>query len=114
MIELDQDLIRRAKRAPRKDELTEGERIAMNLFWRKGVRVPVLARIFQVSKNTCYYNCLTGEGSSYPRSGLALATNARIDAMGEAAAWRHYVTPQMIAAVNAVNEELALFNTPRA
>ena len=50
MIELDQDLIRRAKRAPRKDELTEGERIAMNLFWRQGVRVPVLARIFQSFK----------------------------------------------------------------
>ena len=44
-------------------------KIALNLLWRKKVRVPVLAKVFRCSKNTIYYNCLTGDAPSYPASG---------------------------------------------
>ena len=85
-----------------------GERIALNLFWRRGVRVQVLAKVFQCSKNTCYYNCLTGDAESYPSSGVSKAReiNEIIDRMGEDAAWAQHVTATMIRAVNAANKEL--------
>ena len=72
--ELDEGLVHQAKRAPRRDGLTESERIALNLFWRKDVRVPILAQVFQCSKNTVYYSCLTGgavlpEGQEQGRGG---------------------------------------------
>ena len=59
-VQLDETLIAQARRAPRHDGLSLGERIALNLLWRKKVRVPVLAKVFQCSKNTIYYNCLDG------------------------------------------------------
>lgn len=55
-VQLDEDLIYRTRRRGRK--LTPDERIAINLFNRKGVRVIVIARAFDVSKNTIYYNVL--------------------------------------------------------
>ena len=106
MIDLDEDLIRLARRAPRRDGLQENERVAMNLFWRRGVRVPVLAKVFQCSKNTCYYNCLTGDAASYPAGNKAAEINALIDRLGEQKAWDQYVSPTMIRAVNAANREL--------
>ena len=106
MIELDQDLVRLAKRAPRHDGLSESERIAMNLFWRRGVRVPILAKVFQCSKNTCYYNCLTGDAASYPPTNKAKEINDLIDRIGEEKAWEENVTATMIRAVNAANREL--------
>jgi hypothetical protein len=92
-IQLDENLLRQARRSPRHDTLSENERIALNLFWRKGVRVPVLAKVFQCSKNTIYYNCLTGEKE----------------------AWSRYVTDGMVRAVNAANKELVeRKNLPRS
>jgi hypothetical protein len=107
-VTLDETLIAQARRAPRHDGLSLGERIALNLLWRKKVRVPVLAKVFQCSKNTIYYNCLTGDAPSYPASGSnkAREINEIIDRMGEDAAWREHVTSTMIRAVNAANKEL--------
>ena len=50
-VQLDEDLIYRTKRRARENGLTPEERIAINLLWRKKVRVPVLAKCFGVSKN---------------------------------------------------------------
>lgn len=107
-VQLDETLIAEAKRAPRQDGLSLGERIALNLLWRRQVRVQVLAKVFQCSKNTIYYNCLTGDAVSYPTAGGAKAreVNEIIDRMGEDAAWAQYVTSTMIRAVNAANKEL--------
>ena len=50
----------------------------------------------QCSKNTIYYNCLTGDAPSYPASGSnkAREINEIIDRMGEDAAWREHVTSE--------------------
>lgn len=103
-IELDETLIYKTKRKPRQDGLTDSEVIAVNLFWRKHVKVPILAKVFQVSKNTLYYRCLTGTANSYPNSiysNKAADTNALIDKMGFQKAWDRYVTDDMVRAVNA-------------
>ena len=64
--QLDQALLAQAQRIPRRrDGLAFEERMALNLFWRKEVRVSVLAKVFQCSKNTIYANCLTGDAPSY-------------------------------------------------
>ena len=103
--ELDETLIYKTKRKPREDGLTDDECIAINLFWRKHVKVPILAKVFRVSKNTCYYRCLTGNANSYPNSiysNKASDTNALIDKMGFQKAWEHtYVTDQMVEDVEA-------------
>ena len=105
-VTLDETLIAQARRAPRHDGLSLGERIALNLLWRKKVRVPVLAKVFQCSKNTIYANCLTGDAPSYVSGRRALEINEIVDRMGEEAAWAQNVTPTMIRAVNAANKEL--------
>jgi hypothetical protein len=43
--------------------LTLDERIAVNLFWRRGVHMTVLIEVFKCGKNTLYANCLTGGGA---------------------------------------------------
>jgi hypothetical protein len=114
-IQLDENLLRQARRSPRHDTLSENERIALNLFWRKGVRVPVLAKVFQCSKNTIYYNCLTGDAASYPAANRAREINKAIDKIGEKEAWSRYVTDGMVRAVNAANKELVeRKNLPRS
>jgi hypothetical protein len=103
MTVLDQALVEKTKRRPPKGALNDDECVAINLFWRKQVRVPILARVFNVSKNTIYYRCLTGAADSYPTSekfNTAKKTNATIEGMGVEAAWKKYVTDQMIADVN--------------
>ena len=78
--------------------------MALNLFWRKNVRVPILARVFKVSKNTIYYRALTGTADSYPtsiHSNNAHETNALIDKMGAEKAWHRYVTDDMVRDVEA-------------
>lgn len=107
-VQLDEMLIAQARRAPRHDGLSLGERIALNLLWRKKVRVPVLAKVFQCSKNTIYYNCLTGDAASYPSAtgNKAREVNEIIDRIGEDKAWDENVTATMIRAVNAANKEL--------
>ena len=105
-VPLDETLIAEARRAPRHDGLSFGERVALNLLWRKKVRIQVLAKVFQCSKNTIYYNCLTGDAVSYPGGRKAHEINEIVDRMGEDAAWAQYVTQTMIRAVNAANKEL--------
>ncbi len=109
-IEIDRTLLYRTKRRGRKDGLTPEERVALNLLWdnNKGVRVPILAKVFKVSKNTIYYKALTGEANSYPNtdsSNSAADTRALIAELGIEEAKRRFVTPEM---VQAVNQEMAL------
>ena len=46
--DIDETLIYKTKRKPRQDGLTDDECIAINLFWRKHIKVPILARVFRV------------------------------------------------------------------
>lgn len=104
---LDETLIFETRRRVRKDGLTPEARIAINLFWRRGVRVPILGKVFKTSKNTIYYRCLTGGADSYPNSDQfnpAAETNATIERLGEEEAYKRFVTPKMI---KAVNDEMA-------
>ena len=108
-LEIDKTLLYRTKRRGRKDGLTPEERVALNLLWdnNKGVRVPILAKVFKVSKNTVYYKALTGSADSYPNtdaSNSAADTRRLIDELGVEEATRRFVTPEM---VQAVNQEMA-------
>ena len=105
-VQLDEALIAQARHTPRHDGLALSDRIALNLLWRKKVRVFVLAKVFQCSKNTIYANCLTGDASSYVAGHRAKEINDLIDRIGEQAAWDQNVTPAIIRAVNAANKEL--------
>ena len=100
-VELDETLIFRAKRAPR--WLTREERVAISLLKRKGVRVPVLMRVFGCSKNTIYYkrlsSRLTGE-----KLDVTAETAALIRDIGVDEAWRQFITPAMIEGVNRENK----------
>ena len=109
-VQLDETLIYRTKRRARDDGLTADDRIAINLLWRRKVRVPVLAKVFKVSKNTIYYKALTGTADSYPnsnRSNSATETNEVIERLGEEEAWRQFVTDKVIRAVNDENRREA-------
>jgi hypothetical protein len=102
--EINETLIYKTKRKPREDGLTDDECIALNLFWRKHIKVPILAKVFRVSKNTIYYRALTGKADSYPNSlysNKAKDTNALIDKIGFQVAWNQYVTDEMVDAVEA-------------
>jgi hypothetical protein len=110
MIEIDQTLLYRTKRRARGDGLTPEERVALNLLWNnnKGVRVPILAKAFRIGKNTIYYKALTRSRNSYPTStgsDPAAETRAVVERLGYDEAYRRFVTPEMIAAVN---QEMAL------
>jgi hypothetical protein len=107
-------LIYRTKRRTRPDGLSPEERVAINIFWRDGVRVPILAKIFGVSKNTIYYKALTGEADSYPnssRSNSAAETNALIEHLGVEEARTRFITASMQAKVE---KELVLEAARRA
>jgi hypothetical protein len=102
-----QTLIYRTKRRSRDDGLTPEERVAINIFWRDGVRIPILANVFRVSKNTIYYKALTGEADSYPtssRTNSAKETNDLIEHLGVEEARAQFVTERM---QRAVEQELA-------
>jgi hypothetical protein len=109
-IEIDKTLLYRTKRRGREDGLTPEERVAINLLWNnnQGVRVPILSKVFLVGKNTIYYKALTGSANSYPTtdaSNSAAETRALIERLGYDEAYRQFVTPKMI---QAVNQEMAL------
>ena len=109
-VQLDETLIYQTKRRVNENGLTPEERIAINLFWRKKVRVSVLAKVFSVSKNTIYYKALTGTADSYPntnRSNSAIEANAVIERLGPEEAWRQFVTDKMVKAVNDENRREA-------
>lgn len=92
-IELDETLLYKIKRKPREDGLNDDKCIALNLFWRKHVKVTILAKVFRVSKNTIYDRAIHGS--------RATETNALIDKLGFDKAWNRYVTDDMVRAVNA-------------
>ena len=97
-------LLYRTKRRARDDGLTPDERVAINIFWREGVRIPILAKVFKVSKNTIYYKALTGEANSYPnsnRSNSARETNELIESLGLEKAREQFITDRMQRAVEA-------------
>lgn len=100
---LDEELIYRTRRRGRK--LTPADRIAINLFRIKEVQVAVIARAFNVAKNTVYYKALGHEAESYPASedDAALETARLIKKIGFQKAWEKYVTDDMIEAVNREN-----------
>lgn len=100
-------LYRTRRRTRKKDGLTPEERIALNVFWRDGVKVPILARVFKVSRNTIYYSALTGQAESYPNTeaNTAAETNDIVEAMGVEAARAQYVTERMQMALEAELEK---------
>jgi|SRR5579864_388722 len=103
-VEIDKSLLYLTKRQARKDGLSDGERIALHLLWDNGlgVKVPILAKAFKVSKNTIYYKALTGDADSYPnskRSNSAADTRAMIEELGVEEAKRRFITPEIKAAV---------------
>ena len=103
-VALDHSLIFRTKRRARKGGLSADERMAIHWFWSEGVRVPILAKVFKVSKNTIYYKALTGAADSYPTTNLsnsAAETKALFDEMGKDAVRAKFVTDKMVNAVNA-------------
>ena len=107
MTDLDPSLIFRLKRRARGDGLTQEERIAINLLWRKDVRVPVICEAFNIGKNAIYYACATGEADSYPnsrRKNTARDTNKLIDQLGVKEAERLYLTDDIKARVNEASE----------
>jgi hypothetical protein len=106
-VKIDKILVAQIRRKSRPDGLTPGERVAINLFaYHPSTPVPiaVLARVFRVSRNTIYYQALTGDADSYPNSGssnLARETRELIGVLGRDEAWRRYVTDQMVLSINA-------------
>jgi hypothetical protein len=101
-VELDRALIVRSRRKAR--ALTFGDRVAINLLYdaKKGVSVPILARVFGVSKNTIYYKSLTGKANSYPTTGKQVNEVEReIRRLGRPRAREVYLTDEIKAAVNA-------------
>ena len=108
--QLDEILLAQVVRPPRlrggsSPILSLQERIAANVLWRKGVPLPALMEVFQVSKNTLYGNALTG-GGAYVSGQRAIETNEIVDRMGVKQAQAKYVTPEMIRAVNKANRKL--------
>jgi hypothetical protein len=104
-VQLNEALILRTRRRVRDDQLTFGERMAMHWFWRRKVKVPIIAKVFKVGKNTVYYKSLTGEADSYPtssRSNSVAEVRALFDKMGEAEVRRVYVRDQWVEEVNAL------------
>ena len=117
-VEFDTSLIPQTyRRAMRHSPLTLEERIAINLFARRRAPVSILAKVFQCSRNTCYYSAISGEASasaSFPASQGGKEVNALIDKMGEKRAWDRYVTDDMIRAVNATMKSRKAFLTKAA
>lgn len=107
MIKLDEDLILQVgsrRRGGSSPFLSLEERVAANLFYRKGVHINVLMKVFKIAKNALYGNALTG-GGAYTSGERGTETNEIIERLGVDRAFKQYVTPEMIAAVNKVNRE---------
>jgi hypothetical protein len=84
------------------DLLSLGDKIAINLAWRKKARVPILAKLYSVSKNTIYYTCLTGGSAGYPHgaTNTAAEVNRLIDEIGVEAAFETYLTDEHVRRTN--------------
>src|SRR5215472_13338766 len=96
-IELNVGAIERLRRKKRGDGLSLEDRVALNLLWRRGVRATILAKIFNISKNTVYYTALSSRHSV-----AAKEAHEKIEREGGPdIVWRRYVTDDMIRRVNA-------------
>lgn len=99
----DSAVYRATRRQRRKEKLTQQERIALNVFWREGVPVPLLAKVFRIAKNTIYYKALTGQAESYPTASQYEDSGAQIndwvEEMGVEKARELYVTKKMRTAI---------------
>ena len=107
MIKLDEDLIIQTgsrRRGGSQPFLSQSERIAVNLLWRKGVHINVLMKVFKIGKNALYGNCITG-GGAYTSGERGIDTNEIIERLGFDKAWKQNVTDEMVRAVNAANRE---------
>lgn len=109
-IALNESLLAATRRNRSFPELTLQERIAVNLFWRRGVKVRIIAKAFgNRHKNTLYYQCLTGDSRSYPKAkagtNSGIEVNEIVSKIGMAAAWKKYVTDDMVANLNAAMAE---------
>ena len=102
---LDDELLFLTRRKTREGTLTPEEVLAVNVLYRKKVRVPVLEKVFSVGRNAIYRRALTGYPSSSPSTAAARA-HAIIDRIGLEAAYRKYVTPEMVADVHRHATEL--------
>lgn len=105
---LDENLINLSRRRPREDALTHDQLVAINLFWRRGVKVTIIAKVFHASKNTLYYRALTGTADSSQSAlyaGQAQEINALVDKLGHEKAWDQYVTDDMVTAIHAALRE---------
>jgi hypothetical protein len=103
-VALDPSLVFQTKRRARKGGLSDGDRMAIRWFWNEGVRVPILARVFGVSKNTIYYKSLTGDADSYPttnHSNSAAETKAMFDRLGPTEVRKRFVSDDLVRRVNA-------------
>jgi hypothetical protein len=103
-VALDHSLIFQTKRRARKGGLSDAERMAIRWFWSEGVRVPIIAKVFGVSKNTVYYKAITGDADSYPttnHSNSAAEAKALFDRLGKEAVEAQFVTDDMKRKINA-------------
>lgn len=103
MNDVDRALVYLTKRKTRKNGLSPRQVLAINWFWRAGVKISILARAFGVSRNTIHYKVANGAAASYPR-GLANSaddTNELVETLGPDEIKRRFVTKAMVKRVNA-------------
>jgi hypothetical protein len=107
-VQLDETLIHRTRRRDRQDTVTFEERMAMHWFWKKKIKPAIIAKTFNVARNTVYYKALTGEADSYPNSPKSNSvgeTKALFEKLGMDEVERRYVTNEMKKAANAAMAE---------
>ena len=101
---LDAVLVKESRRYRTGSALNRRQLVAINLFWRSGVKGTVLARAYGVSKNTVYSRALTGGPGYYAGSRPAAELNAEIDRLLAketlASLQARYATPEEFAAVH--------------
>ena len=68
------------------------------------MHINVLMKVFKIGKNALYGNAITG-GGAYTSGERGTETNEIIERLGVDRAFKQYVSPEMIMAVNRVNKE---------
>lgn len=98
----DKKLLARLSKRRDPDVLSLADKIAINLAWRDRARIPILAKLYGVSKNTIYYKCISGDAASYPsgETNTAAEINAIIDRIGVEAAFETYLTDEHVKRTN--------------
>jgi hypothetical protein len=100
--ELNIRVIQHTKRKRRSDGLNLHERVAIRLFYDRGVRAAILARVYKVSRNTIYYSALLDRGGR-----AATEVEEYLKQWGPDNVYRDEVTAEEILAVNAALVEAA-------